>query len=261
MHFEPLVYQTTQPNTGAAATAVTGDSLVIKNNIGNAGPRILAAWAHNQTAGYHQFAYPTGHDTTRGLRMRVVAGDVQQLLPAGIGVPLTAQEQLAITVAGSNTAGDIEHGCALIHYPNLPGIAMQSITWSKLLSSIQSLTTIEATISSGATGGYSGEELITAESDLLLANRQYAVLGATTTTECLALTMKGPDFGNVRVACPGNDIDQEMSNQFFCMLARAHDLPLIPVINSANKAATYIGVVHNENTTTHPVTWYLALLK
>lgn len=260
MHIELLGYSATQPNTGGAAAALTGDSLVIKNNIGNLGPRILAGWAFNQTTGFHQIAFPTGHDTTRGYRARVVAADIQQLMPTGIALPLTSQEQLAITIAGSNTAGDVEQGALLVHYPNLPGIQMQAISWAQLQSKMQSLTTIEATLT-GAAAGYTGEELITAESDLLLANRQYAVLGATTQTECCSLYMRGPDFGNVKVGVPGNDVDQELANQWFAVLARAHDLPVIPVFNSANKAATYIGFQQNENNVSPAVTWYLALLK
>lgn len=260
MHFELLAYSATQPNTGAAASAATGDSLVIKNNIGNIGPRILAGWALNQTTGYHQIAFPTGHDTTRGYRARVPAADVSPLLPIGLGIPLTSQETLSINISGSNTAGDVESGALLIHYPNLPGISMQAITWQQLQSRIQSLTTLEATLT-GAASGYTGEELITAESDLLLANRQYAILGATTQTEVTSLYMRGPDFGNVKVGVPGTDVDQELANQFFAVQARAHDLPLIPVINSANKAATYIGFQQNENNVNPAVTWYLALLK
>lgn len=259
MHTELVSFSTTAAGSGgAAAAALTGDSLTIKNSKGAA--YILALWASFQADGYLQMITPTFHDTTRGFRQVVENANVDNLLPAGLALEVQPQELLSITIAGSATAGDVDLGCALIHYPDLPGVNSRAIKWAELLRRTETLTTIQATIT-GAAAGYTGGELINAESDLLRANRDYAVLGISTNVPCAALTIVGPDTGYVRTAVPGQSTDADVGRDWFCSQARAFDLPLIPVINSGNKNATTIGIVQNENNVSPQIAIVLALLK
>jgi hypothetical protein len=258
MHTELVTFSATQPNTGAAAAALTGDSLTIKNSRGPA--QIVAWWPQQQVDGFQQLVTPTSHDTTRGFRQVVEANNIDSILQEGLSIEVQPQELMSITIAGSNTAGDVELGMMLIHYGNLPGVESRAIKWGALRPKIEMLTTIQCTIT-GAAAGYTGAELITAESDLLRANRDYAVLGATTSTACAAITLVGPDTGYVRVAVPGQASDADIGNDWFCRLSRAHDLPLIPVINSGNKSSTYLGIVQNENNVSPVISVTLALLK
>jgi len=261
MHTELTCWSATAPgSSGAAATALTGDSLTIKNNRGIAGPAIIALWGMQQTSGWQQIAFPSGHDTTRGYRYGVEAGDTYERLPRGIEIPITAQELMTITIAGSATAGDVELGCALLHYPDLPGVDSRTLTWNQLNQKFEKLTTVFATVT-GAAAGYTGAELINAESDLLLANRDYAILGGSTTVDCAAVTIIGPDTGYTRIGFPGADQVADLSNDFFCDLARTCDKSLIPVMNSGNRNATSIGIVQDENNVSAIVTLYLALLR
>jgi len=260
MHFELLSWSATQPNTGGAAAAFTGDSLVIKNNIGTKLPHFLSIWAFNQVEGFHQISFPTGHDTTRGWRTVVEANDQSDRHVLGVPFTLTAQEPLTITIAGSNTAGDVETGHALIHYPNLPGIDQKNISWPQLQSRAEKLTTVQASIT-GSGAGYSGSELINADSDLLLANRNYAVMGIETVTPVGAVWISGPDTGNVKIGVPGNATKPDVTGGYFALLARAYGEALIPVINSGNRNSTTIGVAMNENAGATIVSLNLALLK
>lgn len=259
MHTELISFSATAPGTGgAAAAALTGDSLTIKNSRGPA--QIIALWPQFQGDGFLQLVTPTSHDTTRGFRQVVEAANIDNLLPAGVSLEVQPQELMSITIAGSATGGDVELGHALIHYPNLPGVESRAIKWAELQRRIETLTTIQCTITGAATG-YTGAELITAESDLLRANRDYAVLGISTNVACGALTLIGPDTGYVRTAVPGQATDADVGRDWFCMQARAFDLPLIPVINSGNKASTYLGIVQNENNVSPQIACVLALLK
>jgi len=260
MHFELLTWSATAPgSSGAAAAALTGDSLTIKNNR-NGNPSIIAIWGMQQTSGWQQIAFPSGHDTTRGYRFGVEAGDTHRQLVRGTVLRPTAQELLTVTIAGSATGGDVELGCALVKYPDLPGVSGRYLSWDQLNSRIEKQTTVFATLT-GAAAGYTGGELINAESDLLLANRDYAVLGMTTTIDCAALTIVGPDTGYVRVGVPGSDQRADEGADYFCALAREHDDELIPVISSGNRNATTIGFVQDENNVNPIVTVQLALLK
>src|SRR5262249_42443758 len=134
------------------------------------------------------------------------------------------------------------------------------ITGSQLDQRVEKYTTIETSVASSAGPGYSGEVAITTSSDLLMANRDYALIGMSSRTLAHCLTVKGPDIGNVRLACPGV-LRQELTSQWFAMLSRAIGKPMIPVINSGNKSQTLVGVAVDENAGTFLVTMYLALLK
>lgn len=259
MHIEVITATATQPNTGAAAAAVSGDSLTVKNGRGRV--KALAIWATLQaTAGFAQIATPSGHDTTRGFRVGVAASSTEQLLGMGLGMPLQPQELISAQLAGSNTAGDVEQLSALVMYDDLPGMSARLIKWGELKSKVEKVTTIEASITSAAGPGYSGEETLDTDSNLMLANRDYALLGVTTRTRVHAVTVRGPDTANVRVACPGT-LRYELSGNFFAQLARAYDEPCIPVINSGNRASTLVGVHTDENAGTFVATLHLALLR
>lgn len=257
MHYEIVTAQATQPNTGAAGAANTGDSLTVKNGKGKI--HTLAMWGTRQVAGFSQIIVPSGHDTTRNYRAGVAAAAGQLTAPLDMQMNLEAQEVIASTIAGSNTAGDIELDSFLIYYENFPGISMRSMRMEEVERRVDKYTTVEASIAAVATGQYS-EEAITSDSDLLKANRDYAVIGMSSRTAAHALTLRAPDFGNVRVGVPGN-LRPEVTNQFFGMLSRIHSLPLVPVFNTGNKAQVNVGFCADENAAATLVTLYLALLK
>lgn len=259
MHTELITATTTAAGaSGAAAAAATGDSLTIKNSKGSA--YILQVWTHFQADGFWQLITPTSHDTTRGFRAVIENGNIDNILPDGISLEVQPQELLSITHAGSATAGDVELSCMLVHYPDLPGVSGRYLRFNELLRRAESLTTLQATIT-GAAAGYTGGELITSESDLLRANRDYAILGMTTNVPCAALTITGPDTGYTRMGVPGQATDTDAGRDYFCALSRKFDLPLIPIINSGNKASTTIGILQNENNVSPQVSLILALLK
>jgi len=257
MNLELVSYSATQPNTGLAATAVTGDSLVVKNSRSRAA--ILGMWAQNQVAGFHQIIAPSLHDTTRNYRVNVNATEIDPRIPHGMSIQPQPQETLSIQIAGSNVAGDVEQGCLLVYYKDLPGVEARMISYSELQKKTQVLTTVSATLTGAATG-YTGIELINAESDLLRANRDYAVLGATTSLDCGAVCMSGPDFGNVRIGVPGDASDNDFCAEYFCQLSRWFGMSLIPVFNSGNRNSMNLSFLQNENNISPLVTWYLALL-
>jgi len=258
MHTELVSYSATQPNTGAAAAAFTGDSLTIKNSRGPA--HVLAMWAFNQVDGYHQIIWPSGHDTTRGWRTVVQAADITTRNVIGTPWKLQPQELLSISIAGSNTAGDVETGHLLLHYDDLPGVTSRALDWDDVLRRGEEQVTVQASIA-GSGAGYSGSEAINADSDLLRANRDYAVLGMETYTPCGAITLSGPDTGNVRTGVPGNDVRPDLCGNFFAMLSRAYNKKIIPVINAGNRASTNIGVAMNENAGATVVSLNLVMLR
>jgi len=260
MQIESIGFTVTAPGaSGTAATAVAGDSLVIKSS---KNPRIGNFWYDAQLGGWVQIVFPTAHDTTRGMgRYSTVASEVTPRLAMGLPQSVTPQEALSITTTGSVTAGDVENGCLLMMYDELPGISQRLLTWAQVVARMESLTTLQFTIDVTAGGAWNGSELISADSDLLRANRDYAILGIEFAVECCAVSIKGPDTGNLRVAVPGSIEFADLSNQWFAMLSRSYGEPMIPVINSANKSSTFLEALQDENIADVTGSVIMALLK
>lgn len=260
MHTEILPLQVLAPGAaGAPASVAPGGnySLTIKNS--RTAAMVLALWGFNQATGWLQWTAPSLHDMIRGFRVDVLPDEPLPRMPLGLSLNPQPQETQQVTIAGSAVVTEYETACALILYGDLPGVAARMADWDDVRRRTVELTTISATLT-GSGRGRTGVETIIDESDLLKANRNYAVLGITTSTSVPAIFINGPDTGNVDVGLPGNSSDTEGLQNFFVTLARAYNKPLIPVINSGNKASTYIGFIQNETNVSPLVTLYLALL-
>lgn len=262
-HVETISYISTAPGaTGTVATAVTGDSLTVKN-YQKGGSRILAWWADVQLAGFQQMIFPSAHDQTRNYRIGTVASEVDPLLPIGLSVEVHAQETIQMTMAGSVTAGDIEQGTMVICYDDLPGYGDSGrfIDYAMLQKRTDKLLTVRNSITTGAGGSWTGAQLITAGTDLLKANRDYAVIGCKVDVECCSIGIRAPDWANMRLAVPGNETDDaNLCINFFATMSRAFAMPLIPIFNSGNKSSIYIDALQDENAAAVPFSLVLALL-
>jgi hypothetical protein len=248
---------TAAATTGSAAAAVGSDSLMLKK-----GDKIniLAAWQTNQTAGFGQLVFPTAHDTTRGYRVNMPAGVNPAVFSFGAAMEVQSQETLAPTIAATAVAGDVENVSYLLRYVNSPGMNAHLIDPSELDRRVEKYLTIENSLASTAGPSYGTPETFIADSDLLQAQREYAILGMTPRSQVHAVYAQTPDGGNVRFGVPGL-LRQEITSQWFVLLSRMHAEGLIPVFNSSGKGNCFVGVVTDENAGTFVVDLHLALLK
>jgi hypothetical protein len=248
----------------AALTAVTGDSLTIKNAALSSDVFLLSAWADVQVAGIARIHSPKFHDNTDAIRTRTRLNCLEPLLPWGVPERLTPQDTEIVELQGSTVAGDIESVTQLIYYADLPGQSARFISPDQLKQRAQHLFGNRLAITVGSTAAYTGARAINADQDLLKANTDYALVGMTTDLRVGAICLRGPDTGNLRVSCPGGaDVQGAMKRGawFFRELSLMYGLPLIPIINSANKGATQIDVLGDENGGTANVTAWLVELK
>ena len=266
MHIELQTFQTTAaPATGAIATALTGDSATIRNGRGKIS--IIAAWASPNTNRITtQMVYPSGHDTTRGYRVEVGPGPITSVTNAGaLTIPLGAelivqpQETVVTTNFAAAVAGDVDSTSYLVHYADFPGIDARLMTATEVASRTEKMTTIVCNIPDAGVGVYS-EEVITVDSDLLRANRDYAVLGFTAAFAAHSFTFFSPDNGNTRTGCPGN-LRPEITAQWFMLLSRLIGGKAVPIFNSGNKGQVRLGFVGDENAGARLITAHLALLR
>lgn len=253
MHWEIIGFSATAPGAaGAAAAAYAGDSLTVRNARPGSKVRLCQMWANKQTAGFVQVVFPSGNDTTRNIRY---ADQAQNPLPM-MGYPavqyLQSQEVMTATIGGSAVAGDFEQGALAIWYEDVPGIAGRFITPEEVLQKRIRAVTVQGSLATGAGGGWTGSEAINADSDLLRANTDYAILGAVIQARCNALGIRAPDWGNVRLGVPGNATRADLTGAYFEELSRRCQLPMIPVFNSGNKAAILVDAGQDENAAAVP---------
>lgn len=252
----------TAPSTTLTALGLaSGDSLQIRNAQIDSMIRLVNAWADNQTSGTLRIRSPRLHDNVEGLRLDVLASEVKPLLPRRFMQKLIPQDTLTVQLSGSGTAGDIETATLLVFYEDLPGISARLIDAPALLANMVHIMSVENTLSLGTSGGYSGEEAITAEFDQLKANTDYALLGYLVDAECATVGWRGSDTGNVRVGGPGDELGRDYTASWFYDLSFWNQMPMIPVFNSANKDAILIDGVQDENGTDVTVTSIFAELQ
>ena len=238
----------------------SGDSPTVRNADPGSRVSLLSFWADNQSAGQLRIRSALLHDNVIGMTATVVASEVRPLFPIGAMQPLKPQDTLIVEQTGSGTTGDIESGSLLVYYDSLPGAAARLATWDQIKGRVEEYMYSYQTLSLGTAGGYSGAAAINTTVDQWKANRDYALLGYLCSAECASVGWYGPDTSNLRVGGPGNDSDNTITYNWFLNLSMMTGLPTIPIINAANKAATYMDGVQDENGVDVQVTSIFALL-
>jgi hypothetical protein len=257
----------TGSGTFDAMTAAAGDSLNIPAFTPGTRARILDVWGGNNT-GACEFAMrsPNFHDNQRGLRM---AYDFNPTLSGADGNPqfLTGQHVLqplypsdTLTVEASGTASDKVGLGFLSYYQDLPGCDMQLRTWPQIENRIVNTLGIRVSVSAGAAGVYGTAGNFTTTDDRLIANTQYAILGATSQLPATTLAISGPESSNRFLGMPLH-WDQRLSADYFVFLSKEHNIPAILEFNGSNKAQFLIKVADAATTIATACTIQLAELR
>lgn len=254
-------FVTAPGTTQTALTLASGNSLTMRNAAPGAGISLLNLWTDVQGAGVFRVKSPQMHDNVQGLRFTTVISEPDPLMPWGNLQPMKAQDTLSADLSGSATSGDIETACILIAYEDLPGINGQFIDFDELQNRVVNMVTVENTLALGTAGGYSGEEAINDEFDLLHANTEYAIVGYVVSAECACVRWVSSDFGNLGLGGPGNDADKFLTANWFATLSKNAGMPLIPVFNSANASSVLVSGAQDEVGTDVTVNTILAQLK
>ena len=259
---ELITGRATAPSTTfTALTMSAGNSATVRSAPLDSDILLLQAWADNQADGTFRIRSPRLHDNVQGLRLDVLAGAVEPLLPMGVPQPLIAQDDLVLELTGSGTGGDIESAALLIYYRDLPGAQARLVSPGEVMPRIANLVTVENTLALGTGGGYTGEEALNAEFDLLKANVDYALLGYLVDAECAAVRWRGIDTANLGVGGPGEPAQRHVTAKWFVHLSEEYGLPLIPVFNAANIGGILVDGVQDENGTDVTLTTLLAELR
>lgn len=253
-------FATAPGTTLTTVTMATGLSATVRNFAEADYAALIADWSDSQAVGQFQIRSPRFHDNVQGINIGTQISEVQPLTPLGMKQRLYPQDTLAVAISGSATAGDIETGCWMNYYDNLPGIDARLYKWNEIVDRIESWMISTNTIATGTAGGFSGSQAINTTVDNWKANRDYALVGFQCTVECAAVRWQGSDTGNLGVGGPGNETFKELTGWWFRLLSEACGLPTIPVFNAANKQSILIDAAQDENGGDPVVTSIFALL-
>lgn len=238
----------TAPSTTITAlTMSSGLTATIRNGNGDAPIHLLQAWADVQGTGIFQIRSPKLHDNVRGISMATSIAEVDPLLPAGCPQKLYSLDPLVLGLSGSATAGDIETGCLLVNYDDLPGADAQFISPDDLKTRAKSIMGQTNLIATGTAGNFSGSQVITTSQDNWKSDTYYALVGYNTDIDCAAVRWIGADVANLGVGGPGNAKNKRMMSRWFIELSERFDMPLIPVFNGNNKSGILIDAAQDEN--------------
>lgn len=255
-------YQGTSGSTLAAGTMATGDSSVIRNFPAQASAELLATFYDDVTTPLAwRIRSPLLHDNVRGIQMNPGVAAPSLLFPQAYNQQLYPQDQLTFELSTAATTGKAL-GVAMIYYSQLPGAMARLYGDGDIRGLIKNIKPVLVSIGSGAnTAGQWYDAVITTTENLLHANTDYAVLGATLDVAVACLAVKGVDTGNLRCAIPGGT-NNPMGPDYFVRLSQQTQLPCIPVINSANAGSTYVSIISSAATAAaSSFTLYLAELK
>lgn len=247
-------------NPGATFTATTispGDSFNVRNFAVTDTAFLLNLIRRGATSGAARVRSPLLHDNVRGIA--ITTGQTPSIfgLPRELSQPLYAQDRLIVEVTGG--AAETDLALLVIYYSNLLGVSARLHLRGDIEGNVKSIKPLTVAVTNSATIGTWTDTVITTTEDLTHANKDYAVLGYITDTALAAVAVKGIDTGNVRVGGPGS-VNTEDTADYFVVQGIYHNVPFIPVINSANKAGTFVSTVDSAASSTANITLVLAEL-
>lgn len=237
--FETVGFQLLNPGaTFVAATVAPGDSFTVRAfPVGTAKARLFRVIRQGVTAGGVRILSPLLHDNVRGITQLTTETPTTFAFPREVSQELRPQDTLQVQISGGGAETDA--GALIVYYTDLPGAQARLFSPSDIGPRIKTIKPLEVDFTTVVAGTGWLDTVITATEDLTHANTDYAILGYTVDTACVAIGIKGIDTSNLRVCGPGSTASI-VTGDYYWENALRENLPMIPVFNSANKGSTFV---------------------
>lgn len=240
-----------------AATAATGDSLVVRNYPLTSYARLEAVSVQSSGTRAARVTSPMLHDNVTGMTWYFSEEPAAILLPRDTGQPLVSGDTLAAYLDAAATSDSV--ATLHVYYDSLPGASARLHSWGDISGIIKSIKALEVDITTNATIGQWSDTVITTTENQLHAKTDYAVLGYVASVAVVAVGIKGQETGNLRVCGPGQTATID-TTEYFITMSNRHGTPHIPVINADNRGSVYVSAAANTTAVASKITLILAEL-
>jgi len=243
-------------------TAGSGDSFAVRNFAATDWATLEQAIGQYSRGGDTlRIISPMFHDDVQGIRLIVPSTSPEGLLPLEISQKVLPQDTLVPALVQASAEGASVNQVAALgfYYSNLPTVNSRLRNPGDVSGIIKTVHTVVVPVAIGATAGNWASASIDSALSIWHANTDYAVLGWITDTAVCAIAVRGDDTNNLRCGGPGV-LDPFQTRNWFLDASVRTGQPHVPIINSANKDATFVDVVTNAVTGTVNVCLFLAEL-
>lgn len=256
---DTILASAVNPGAGGAAAVVTpsGDSNVVRYFDPSRPAYLDLITRMGTAAGFAQVVSPALHDAVTGIRVTPGESPSAFALPARGAQPMTPGDNLSLSISGGAAETDIM--AVHMYYTDAPGFAARLHSYGDIANNIDNIKTQRVAVTSAATIGAWSDTLITTTENLLIAGRDYAVLGYITNTALAVIGIKGGDTSGLRVCGPGATLEFPTS-QFYSWMSDQTGRPYIPVFNQQNVFNTFVSVAAATASVAAVVTLILAEL-
>lgn len=232
--------QTTPGTLGTfgASAGMTGQSGTIRNTALGSKINLEGFWQEAAAASIFRVRSPRLHDNVQGIRYQIPLAAPYNMIGYKPQTPLVPQDLLV--VESSTAVAAVTCQFLQISYASLPGSDGNFASWGQIEPRIVDIMTQEVTPGNPtAAGQWSAGVALNSSFDLMKANTWYALLGYSSTVQAGAFAVQGPDTGGLKVGGSGvlNPLE---TREWFLWMDEFGEEPGIPVINSANKAGTFV---------------------
>jgi hypothetical protein len=225
-----------------ASTPATGDSLSVRSFDSGAKAYLEAVLLQGSGTRQARIISPRLHDNVTGLTFQVSESPAQFLLPRQAAQELYSVDQLTVQLDAAASSDTV---AALVnYYTDLKGISADLRPWSEVRSQVINYKTVEVDLTTAATIGQWSDTAITTTENQLKADYAYAVLGFESQTSLVAMGIKGPATGNLRICAPGSTETLDIGSYFIEMEER-QGRPFIPVFKANDRANTFLSAASN----------------
>ena len=256
----------------AAMTPSPGDSNIVRYFPAGFSAHMVSAWMKSDPVTPSNLVVevrsPNLANNTVGIHLEqenpatTAVLDGHPLLFSNPPQSLVSQDTLGIFMAAAQwVAGKANNFIMQNYYDNLTGVNQRLIGLVELSKRGSHITPVPITVTSVlGNGQWDAATAINATQDVIKANTDYAVLGFIVRqiagTSPSAVSIRGSDTGNLRLACPSSVKNPMFSSRYFVELTRAYfahnpqynpnDYGFIPVINGSNKGGTFVEICAND---------------
>jgi len=239
--FDPLTPGTGDPSSFYVTAGVEAGYIAEVWGLDNASPMQVSLTASRFTDPTLGIVYSCPDGSTLAPNFRATL-----LSSPGIDQPIYSGDTMTVSALG--TSADEVVVVVTVRYEALPGIDANLYTAQQVQASSGNQIGITVSTTPGDSD-WGATAALNSSDSRLKAGKKYAVLGFTSQSPIAAVTIAGPDVGNLRMGGPVI-ADGDHDATLFYDLAQAYNQPFIPVIQGLNAGATNIQSADTDATAT-----------